>query len=310
MKRILKILSFVLFTAPVMFGYSQSKYCPQKMLLIDIYKKKNYTEAKQYIDTVLINCKDQNEDAYFWHLCGNIYFKVFTNVDSRSPIAKSRNQSVEAFTRSKSLDNDDDFLDHNKKALKILASTYYNDAAMILQNMDTLHINDVSLFFNKYKTISKLLDPDANFQNKDVEITHGLGMLYKIKYENDKKAYRHFMDSSINCFNRSIAINPNHYSSNYNLGIIYHNLGVDIILDDLEIDADLEKVIVMQEKAIGYFSDALPYLKKVYEMKPTDKAIVQGIAAVYYSLNDMEKHVEFMNVLKDLDNPSSPNNNK
>jgi hypothetical protein len=64
----------------------------------------------------------------------------------------------------------------------------------------------------------------------------------------------------------------------------------------------------MQEKAIGYFSQALPYLKKVYEMEPTDKAIIQGIAAVYYSLNDMEKHVEFMNVLKDLDNSSMPNN--
>jgi hypothetical protein len=43
-------------------------------------------------------------------------------------------------------------------------------------------------------------------------------------------------------------------------------------------------------------------------MEPTDKAIIQGIAAVYYSLNDMEKHVEFMNVLKDLDNSSMPNN--
>jgi tetratricopeptide (TPR) repeat protein len=116
------------------------------------------------------------------------------------------------------------------------------------------------------------------------------------------------MDSSISCFNRAITINPNDYSSNYNLGIIYHNLGVDIILDDLEIDADLEKVIIMQEKAIGYFSQALPYLKKVYSMEPTDKAIVQGIAAVYYSLNDMEKHVEFMNVLKELDKPLNPNN--
>ena len=64
----------------------------------------------------------------------------------------------------------------------------------------------------------------------------------------------------------------------------------------------------MQEKAISYFSKALPYLKKVYEIQPTDKAIIQGIAAVYYSLNDMEKHVEYMNVLRDLDNPKAPNN--
>ena len=78
MKRILKILSFVLFTAPVMFGYSQSKYCPQKMLLIDIYKKKNYTEAKQYIDTVLINCKDQDcVQKNFEKLLNQIYVLSF-----------------------------------------------------------------------------------------------------------------------------------------------------------------------------------------------------------------------------------------
>ena len=76
-----------------------------------------------------------------------------------------------------------------------------------------------------------------------------------------------------------------------------------------EIDADLEKVIEMQESAIAYFSKALPYLTKVYQMKPSDREIVQGIAAVYYSLNDMEKHVEYMNVLRELDN-SPPSNNK
>ena len=40
------------------------------------------------------------------------------------------------------------------------------------------------------------------------------------------------------------------------------------------------------------------------KMKPEETSIVQGIAAVYYSLNDMEKHVEFMNILKDLETKS------
>ena len=53
---------------------------------------------------------------------------------------------------------------------------------------------------------------------------------------------------------KSLSIDSNHYQSLYDLGILYHNLGVDIILNDLEVDADLEKVIIMQEKAIGYFS--------------------------------------------------------
>ena len=44
-------------------------------------------------------------------------------------------------------------------------------------------------------------------------------------------------------------------------------------------------------------------------MKPKEVSIVQGIAAVYYSLNDMEKHVEYMNILKDLESAYPENEN-
>jgi tetratricopeptide (TPR) repeat protein len=307
MNHILKILSFILLTAPLISS-AQNSYCPEKMLLIDKYKQKDYNGAKNYLDTVINKCPDQQNDPYYWHMAGAIYFNVFKFVDNRSPVARSRDQAVNAFLKSKKLDTKEKYNNNNLSGLKLLATTYYNDALLILQKMDTLHHEDVVKFYNQYKSITKKIAPNTDFSKKDIDINYGLGMLYKMKYENNKRNYRQFMDLSINCFNKSIAIDPEHYSSNYNLGIIYHNLGVDIILDDLDIDADLEKVIIMQEKAISYFSQALPYLKKVYEIKPTDKAIIQGIAAVYYSLNDMEKHVEYMNVLRDLDNPNSPNN--
>ena len=55
--------------------------------------------------------------------------------------------------------------------------------------------------------------------------------------------------------------------------------------------------------------DALPFLKKIYMVKPTDRQIVQGIAAVYFSLNDMEQHVKYMDVLRDLKNQNPLINN-
>tara|TARA_B100001287_G_scaffold275789_1_gene284446 strand:+ start:3392 stop:4321 length:930 start_codon:yes stop_codon:yes gene_type:complete len=308
MKKYLKILFLFVFTFLVITSHSQTEYCPEMQLLLQKYKQKEYLGAKSYLDTVLKKCPDRNEDAYFWHISAFINLNIFKQVDNKSPISKSREIAVSSFLNSKKFDNKEKFADHNFQALNYLGNTYYNDAILILQNMDTLHFEEIKNFYKKYKDIHYIISPDSNFNQKEIEINYGLGMLYKAKYENNKRRYRNYMDSSISCFNRAISLNADHYSSNYNLGIIYHNLGVDIILDDLEIDADLEKVIIMQEKAIGYFSKALPYLKKVYTMEPTDKAIVQGIAAVYYSLNDMEKHVEFMNVLKDLEKPSNSNN--
>ena len=119
---------------------------------------------------------------------------------------------------------------------------------------------------------------------------------------------KNLLDSCISYFSKSLDSNPNQYTPNYDLGILYHNLGVDIILEELDIDADLEMVILMQEQAVEYFSKSLPYLEKVYQMKPEETSIVQGIAAVYYSLNDMEKHVEYMNILKGLESKSSGDN--
>ena len=78
------------------------------------------------------------------------------------------------------------------------------------------------------------------------------------------------------------------------------NLRYDLILEELADDAELEKVIMMEELAIEYFSTSLPFLKRAYKVKPNDKSIIQGIVAVYYSLNEMENYVKYANILKKL----------
>ena len=159
-------------------------------------------------------------------------------------------------------------------------------------------------FYNSFKKLKSIAEPNYDFTNISVDFFNGMGRMYKMRYENDKENSKNLLDSCIKYFNNSLALNTNQYTPNYDLGILYHNLGVDIILEELDIDADLEMVILMQEKAVNYFSKSLPFLEKVYKMKPEETSIVQGIAAVYYSLNDMEKHVEFMNILKDLETKS------
>ena len=78
-------------------------------------------------------------------------------------------------------------------------------------------------------------------------------------------------------------------------------------MQQLPIDADLEEIIFMEEKAINYFKKSLPYLKKVYKSDPKDKDIVHGIAAVYFSLNDTKEHVKYYNLYRELQNTNSNN---
>ena len=299
-----KILSLFFMLSIFLTSFSQAKYCPEKMLLLQKYQSKNYENAIGYIDTVLTQCPDQNEASYFWHVCGFINLDIFKYLENKKTGSDTKLKAANCFIKSMNLDVEGQYSERNSKALDYISTVYYNDAVKILQKFAVLNQEDAVSYYNNYKRFKRIAQPEYDFSEKDVDFYYGTGMLFKMSYEKDKQANKSLLDSCVSYFNKSLKIEPNQYSANYNLGILYHNLGVDIIMDELDIDADLEMVILMQEQAVNYFSKSLPYLKKVYEMKPKEVSIVQGIAAVYYSLNDMEKHVEYMNILEELESAS------
>jgi hypothetical protein len=298
------ILSIVLIFGVISTTISQSTYCPEKMLLLQKYKTKAYENALRYVDTVLSQCPDQNQDPYFWHVCGFINLDIFKFIENKEAGSPTKSKAAECFIKSINLDVEKKYFELNNKLLDYVSTFYYNDAVKILQKFDIKNQDNAISYYNSFKNLKGIANPDYDFNDKDLDFYFGIGMLYKMRYEKDKTNNKNLLDSCINYFNKSLEIDPDQYSANYNLGIMYHNLGVDIIMEELDIDADLEMVILMQEQAVNYFSKSLPFLKKVYQMKPQETSIVQGIAAVYYSLNDMEKHVEYMNILKGLESNS------
>lgn len=309
MKLYSNIISFLFFVIMSSTCFSQNtSYCPEQMLLIQKYKSKNYLNASQYIDTVLIQCPDKSSDAYFLHLCGFINFNIYREIDGKSSSSPARPAACDYFIKSVNYDNKNQFTEKNLQALNSFSISYINDALMIMQKMEFKKQSKALDYYNIFKKLKSIAEPNYDFSNISIDFFNGMGRMYKMRYENDKINSKNLLDSSINYFNKSLALNPNQYTPNYDLGILYHNLGVDIILEELDIDADLEMVILMQEQAVDYFSKSLPYLEKVYQMKPEETSIVQGIAAVYYSLNDMEKHVEYMNILKGLESKNSGDN--
>ena len=306
MKFFFKGISLFVFVAYTSIYFPQAtSYCPEQMLLIQKYKTKKYIDALNYIDTALAQCPDKAEDPYFLHLCGFINYNIYKEIDGQSASSKASPRACDFFIKSINNDNKKQFTALNLKAINSFSISYINDALMILQKSDFKNQGTALKYYNSFKKLKSIAEPDYDFSNISVDFFNGMGRMYKMRYENDKINSKKFLDSCINYFNKSLALNSNQYTPNYDLGILYHNLGVDIILEELDIDADLEMVILMQEQAVQYFSKSLPFLQTVYKMKPEETSIVQGIAAVYYSLNDMEKHVEYMNILKELESKGS-----
>ena len=261
--------------------FSQSTYCPEKMLLLQKYKSKAYENARGYIDTVLSQCPEQNQDPYFWHVCGFINLDIFKFVENKEAGSTTKAEAADCFIKSINLDVEKKYFDLNNKLLDYVSTFYYNDAVKILQKFDVKNQDNAISYYNSFKKLKGIAHPDYDFSEKEVDFYFGIGMLYKMRYEKDKTNSKSLLDSCINYFNKSLEIDSEQYSSNYNLGIMYHNLGVDIIMEELDIDADLEMVILMQEQAVEYFSKSLPYLKKVYQMKPQEVSIVQGLSLIH-----------------------------
>ena len=303
MKYFFKAIPLFVFVAFSFTCFSQTKYCPRKNVLIQYYQSKKFQEALDYIDTVLVKCPDQKSDPHFLNVCATINYVVYNNLE-KDPNSSARERARDYAIQCINNDIENLYKEKMLSLLNTLAISYINDAYMIFQKMSVNKINNASNYFDNFKILKSIVDNNYDFSEPSFQYFQGTALLYKVLYESDK-AKSSMLDSTILYFNKALSINPNDYVINKELGILYHNLGVDIILEELDIDADLEMVILMQEQAVNYFTQSLPYLSKVYEMQPNNKDVISGLAAVYYSLNDMELHVKYMDLLEGLESESS-----
>jgi hypothetical protein len=82
---------------------------------------------------------------------------------------------------------------------------------------------------------------------------------------------------------------------------LYYNQGVNLITQS-DYDIDIVALNDIQESSKKLFVDALPYMQKAYEIKPTDRDVLLGLSGIYFSLNEKEKSDFFKQKLQQLGN--------
>ena len=205
MKFFFKGISLFVFVAYTSIYFPQAtSYCPEQMLLIQKYKTKKYIDALNYIDTALAQCPDKAEDPYFLHLCGFINYNIYKEIDGQSASSKARPRACDYFIKSINNDNKKQFTALNLKAINSFSISYINDALMILQKSDFKNQSTALKYYNSFKKLKSIAEPDYDFSNISVDFFNGMGRMYKMRYENDKINSKNFLDSCINYFN-------NHY---------------------------------------------------------------------------------------------------
>lgn len=94
-------------------------------------------------------------------------------------------------------------------------------------------------------------------------------------------------ENSMAQYKKALELNPDYYEANYNLGVVYYNVGREIRseLNNLSLDEYRVKEVEYVERANVHLREALPYFEKAVEIKPEeDIQLLETLAGVYLLL--------------------------
>lgn len=285
MKQLVKIRTFILglllLAAVVANAQHETVAAAYKFL-----QQNNLESAKANIDAAILNPETAN-DAEAWYYRGFIYKTIYN--EKKQIKSPARLEALKSFKKSISLDNAKEYFSDNIGSLKYLANTFHNDEAEMLDLEDTETAIEL---FGKFQECFKAIDPStAANQEKEIEFNLALGSVYSSIIERSKKdsaATYKYLKLAKALYNAILLLDPNNISANYNIGILYYNQAVNLVLAQ-DIDADLVDITRVIDNSTKLFKESLPFMEKAYTLDPKRIETLQGLTGIYWSLNEPEK---------------------
>jgi tetratricopeptide (TPR) repeat protein len=282
-----KIYILVILTLSALVSNAQQSYT---QTAYKYFEQNDYVKAALYSDSAVLNDKE-NSSAFTWHVRGYVYKEYYKNIDKLNSRSEARVKAIEAFKKSIELDSENQFKENNLKNIEYLAIAYYNDAVKTL-NIETYQTSEE--FYYEYKKLMIENNIKTDFNKSDAEYYNAMAtVMIKAYNKLDNEADKYF-DKAIEYYKKVLTIDEENCFALYQIGILYYNRGVDIILS-LEDTADLEKVIEAQEKLAQYMSLSEPYLKKAWEIFKSGKEcknvseIIEGLKGINYQRQNTEE---------------------
>ncbi len=261
-------------------------------------RDKNTDSARIFIDSAALNTETKNLSEV-WFLRGYVYKDLSKQKESANPASPFREIAADSYIRAWKLDSLGNSQQHSNlvQSIKYLASQFHND---ITKTIDTVNHLQSLKNADRYVQLMKLIEPGFSEKDNYSRIFLSMGSSFEEAYL-QKNAKGYFDLAKVYLF-KAYDLNPNSFSANKNIGLLYYNNAVRVIEEMDATGTSLERLDVLQNTSISLAKQALPYLLKSFELDPFDKESVEGITGCYYLLNEIEQYNVYKKKLDELKN--------
>ncbi len=262
---------------------------------MSLYSDKKLDSALIIINKT-IKSSETSKNYQAWMMRGFIYKEFYKTTQTTNITSAYRDSAAVSLIECLQLDiqNKNSQKNNVLQSLKYLASTYHND---INKSLDTNGYKQALINSDKHRAIMKLIDPAFNENKYNYDVYSTVGSMFEKWYETTTS--KTLLDLAKNYLLKAYAINNNTDFINKNLGVLYYNQAVDII-KKMDYDVPLDQLPIYQDNSVKLGKQALPYLLKASQINPTDKAVVEGLAGIYYLLNETDKYNEYKKRFEDM----------
>lgn len=261
------------------------------------YLQKGELDSARILINQVMNDPQFQKDGNVWYLRGFIYKSIYNKWEKNDKKSPARIEALKSFEKSFKIDTSKATVQENKKNIKYLATTLYNDAAT---SLDSLNYKLAIETFNQFKEYYLLIDTSqSNIKQTDLKFLLALASVYTTIFEADKKGKMEFLALAKDTYNKILTIDPNNISANFNMGILFYTQAINLI-NQLDYGVDLRVLNDAQDNSISLFRESLPFMEKAYMLDPNRKETLYGLSGIYFSLNEIEKSNEFKQKLEEI----------
>jgi hypothetical protein len=275
--------------------YSQEEKLYRARVLLDSKIPANIELARLCVDSLVLDSVTK-DDFISWTLRSFIYFDIYKRTEKNKLNSDLRDTIISSILKSNRLNPDETYAGNNKKLLQNIGAGYFNLAKKMLE--DSVNEEKSLIAFNRYKGIYKILEPDNNFKQKDIEYNLTIGSIFSeffIKDNNNTKA----QNTAKVALLKVIELDPGNESANINLGLMYYNQAVNLS-KELDYGADFTQIDFIQENMIKLAKQSEQFIFKVYSKNNKNVRSVEALFYLYRMLLDEPKSDEFKKIAIEL----------